>query len=107
MQVTTVKINNNSSAVSVKDMEEFFSFSGHIEYIEMQRESEMSQLAYVTFKDSQGADAALLLSGSTIVDSSVTISGVENYQLPPEACRRTLVTLSYYPNFVCFRLVFA
>ncbi|CAL9754499.1 unnamed protein product [Musa acuminata subsp. burmannicoides] len=88
--VTTVKINNVSSAASVKDIEEFFSFSGHIKYIEMQRESEMSQLAYVTFKDSQGADTALLLSGSTIVDRCVTISRVENYQLPPEACRRTL-----------------
>lgn len=89
VQVTTVKINNVSSAASVKDIEEFFSFSGHIEYIEMQRsfyyplvclilltrkkngvfsfgrESEMSQLAYVTFKDSQGADNALLLSVSS------------------------------------------
>ncbi|XP_068663186.1 binding partner of ACD11 1-like isoform X2 [Aristolochia californica] len=51
----------------------------------MQSESEMSQLAYVTFKESQGADTAILLSGATIVDRSVNISPVENYELPPSA----------------------
>ncbi|KAL5663236.1 hypothetical protein ACJX0J_023344, partial [Zea mays] len=63
----------------------FFSFSGDIEYVEMQSESEWSQLAYVTFKDSQGADTAVLLSGATIVDRAVIITPAENYQLPPEA----------------------
>ncbi|XP_010278341.1 PREDICTED: binding partner of ACD11 1-like isoform X2 [Nelumbo nucifera] len=48
-------------------------------------ESERSQLAYVTFMDSQGADTAILLSGATVIDHSVTITPVENYQLPPEA----------------------
>ncbi|KAL4196117.1 hypothetical protein AMTRI_Chr04g244450 [Amborella trichopoda] len=48
-------------------------------------ESEGSQLAYVTFKDSQGADTAILLSGATIADLSVTIAAAENYQLPLEA----------------------
>lgn len=51
----------------------------------MQRETETSQLAYVTFKESQGADTAMLLTGSTIADLSVSITRVENYQLPPDA----------------------
>ncbi|KAK9162717.1 hypothetical protein Syun_003619 [Stephania yunnanensis] len=45
-----------------RDIKEFFSFSRDIEYVEMQSESARSQIAYVTFKDSQGAEIALLLS---------------------------------------------
>jgi hypothetical protein len=52
-------------------------------------ESERSQLAYVTFKDSQGADTAVLLSGATIVDRSVIITPVVNYQLPPDARKQS------------------
>ncbi|XP_043718490.1 binding partner of ACD11 1-like isoform X2 [Telopea speciosissima] len=81
----TVKVSNISLAVSEQDIKHFFSFSGDIQYVEMQRESESSQLAYVTFKDSQGADTAVLLSGATIYDLPAYITPVENYQLPPEA----------------------
>ncbi|KAI8021325.1 Binding partner of ACD11 1 [Camellia lanceoleosa] len=83
--VRTVKVSNISLATSEKDIKEFFSFSGDIQYVEMQRETETSQLAYVTFKESQGADTAMLLTGSTIADFSVSITRVENYQLPPDA----------------------
>lgn len=83
--VRTVKISNVSQAVSENDIKEFFSFSGHIQYIEMRRESEETQVAYVTFKELQGADTAMLLSGATIADHSVIIEPVDNYQLPPEA----------------------
>ncbi|XP_042505536.1 binding partner of ACD11 1-like isoform X2 [Macadamia integrifolia] len=83
--IRTVKVSNISLAASEQDIKEFFSFSGDIQYVEMQRESEKSQLAYVTFKDSKGTDTAVLLSGSTIVDLSVCITPVANYQLPPEA----------------------
>ncbi|KAG1334848.1 binding partner of ACD11 1 [Cocos nucifera] len=83
--VRTVKVSNISLAASERDIKEFFSFSGDIQYIEMRRDSERSQLAYVTFKESQGADTAMLLSGATIADLSVRITPVEDYQLPPEA----------------------
>ncbi|KAL5827755.1 hypothetical protein ACOSQ3_019603 [Xanthoceras sorbifolium] len=85
--IRTIKISNVSLAASERDIKEFFSFSGDIKYVEMQRESETetTQLAYVTFKESQGADTALLLSGATIAGLSVTITPVEDYQLPPEA----------------------
>uniref|UniRef100_A0A804P8L5 RRM domain-containing protein n=1 Tax=Zea mays TaxID=4577 RepID=A0A804P8L5_MAIZE len=85
MEVKTVKVSNLSLNVLKRELTEFFSFSGDIEYVEMQSESEWSQLAYVTFKDSQGADTAVLLSGATIVDRAVIITPAENYQLPPEA----------------------
>ncbi|GLT35532.1 hypothetical protein SLA2020_099770 [Shorea laevis] len=51
----------------------------------MQRETENTQLAFFTFKDSQGADTASLLTGATIAHLSVTITPVEGYQLPSEA----------------------
>ncbi|PWZ23692.1 Binding partner of ACD11 1 [Zea mays] len=84
-EVKTIKVSNLSLNALKRELTEFFSFSGDIEYVEMQSESEWSQLAYVTFKDSQGADTAVLLSGATIVDRAVIITPAENYQLPPEA----------------------
>ncbi|XP_022924007.1 binding partner of ACD11 1-like isoform X1 [Cucurbita moschata] len=85
MQVRTVKVSNVSLGASERDIMEFFSFSGDIEYLEMQSESERSQIAYVTFKDVQGAETAVLLSGATIVDLSVNITLCPEYELPPEA----------------------
>ncbi|CAK9138423.1 unnamed protein product [Ilex paraguariensis] len=85
MCVRAVKVNNVSLGASEQDIKEFFSFSGDIEYVEMQSENERAQTAYVTFKDSQGAEPAVLLSGATIVDQSVTISLAPDYKLPPTA----------------------
>ncbi|KAE8691949.1 Detected protein of confused Function [Hibiscus syriacus] len=44
-----------------------------------------AQVAYVTFKDTQGADTVILLTGAKIVDLSVNITPVEDYELPAEA----------------------
>ncbi|XP_055821016.1 binding partner of ACD11 1-like [Solanum dulcamara] len=85
MLVKTVKVSNVSLGASQRDIKEFFSFSGEIEYVEMQSDTERSQIAYVTFNDSQGADTAVLLSGATIVDMSVTVTLDPVYQLPPTA----------------------
>ncbi|CAN4076278.1 unnamed protein product [Withania somnifera] len=84
-QVKTVKVSNVSLGASECDIQEFFSFSGDIEYVEMLSDTERSQIAYVTFKDSQGAETAVLLSGATIVDMSVTVTLDPLYQLPPAA----------------------
>ncbi|XP_064959592.1 binding partner of ACD11 1-like [Musa acuminata AAA Group] len=90
MSAKTVKISNICLSASQRDIQEFFSFSGDIDYVEMQSESEDTQLAYVTFRDSQGAETAMLLTGATIVDRSVNITPAENYKLPPEAYRHML-----------------
>ncbi|WOL06319.1 binding partner of ACD11 1 [Canna indica] len=82
MSVRTVKITNVSLSASEQDIREFFSFSGEIEYIEMQSGDERSQVAFVTFKKTDGAETALLLSGATIVDLTVTITRATGYQLP-------------------------
>ncbi|KVI07517.1 hypothetical protein Ccrd_014086 [Cynara cardunculus var. scolymus] len=81
MSVRTVKVSNVSLGASVQDIKEFFSFSGEIEYVDMQSENERAQNAFVTFKDSQGAETA----GATIVDQSVTIALMPDYTLPPSA----------------------
>ncbi|KAL4347838.1 hypothetical protein GQ457_17G019950 [Hibiscus cannabinus] len=83
--IKTIKVSNVSIRATERDINEFFSFSGDIEYVEMQSDNEVSQIAYVTFKDSQGAETAILLSGATIVDLSVNISLAPDYKLPPAA----------------------
>ncbi|XP_009766128.1 binding partner of ACD11 1 [Nicotiana sylvestris] len=85
MSVRTVKVSNVSLGASEQDIKEFFSFSGDIEYVEMISENERSQIAYVTFKDPQGAETAVLLSGATIVDQSVIVALEPDYELPPTA----------------------
>lgn len=85
MPLTTVKVSNVSLGATERDIKEFFSFSGDIEYVEMQSHDEQSQIAYVTFKDLQGAETAVLLSGATIVDLSVTVTMDPDYKLPPAA----------------------
>ncbi|GFQ06778.1 hypothetical protein PHJA_002821800 [Phtheirospermum japonicum] len=51
----------------------------------MQSDTERSQIAFVTFKDAQGAETAVLLSGATIVDMTVEINPDPEYKLPPAA----------------------
>ncbi|PWA35939.1 nucleotide-binding alpha-beta plait domain-containing protein [Artemisia annua] len=84
-EIKTVEVSNISMDVKDKDIREFFSFSGPIHYIEMKSESESVKHAFVTYKDSQGAETAALLTGATIGALSVSVSPVENYKLPPEA----------------------
>ncbi|KAL9999389.1 putative RNA recognition motif domain, nucleotide-binding alpha-beta plait domain superfamily [Helianthus debilis subsp. tardiflorus] len=62
VQVKTVKVSNLSLGASDRDVREFFSFSGDIVYVETQSHDERSQIAFVTFTDSQGAETAVLLS---------------------------------------------
>ncbi|EOY25166.1 RNA-binding family protein isoform 1 [Theobroma cacao] len=85
LQIKTVKVSNVSLGATQRDVKEFFSFSGDIEYVEMQSDNEQSQVAYVTFKDSQGAETAVLLTGAIIVDLSVSITLAPDYKLPPAA----------------------
>ncbi|XP_074324723.1 binding partner of ACD11 1-like isoform X2 [Apium graveolens] len=81
--IRTVRVSNISLSATKKDIIDFFSYSGDIQFIEFQRETEMTRVAYVTFKEAQGADTAVLMSGSTIVNRPVSITPAENYQLPP------------------------
>ncbi|KAL2921431.1 Binding partner of ACD11 1 [Bienertia sinuspersici] len=91
-QIKSVKVCNVSLGASEQDIKEFFSFSGEIEHIELRSENERSQTAYVTFKDAQGAETAVLLSGATIVDQSVTIALAPDYKPPVTASVSPMAT---------------
>ncbi|XP_010279059.1 PREDICTED: binding partner of ACD11 1 isoform X2 [Nelumbo nucifera] len=79
MQTRTVEVGHVSDLAGEREIQEFFSFSGDIEHIEIQCEAGKSKTAFVTFKDPKALEIALLLSGATIVDQVVTITPVENY----------------------------
>ncbi|KAL1213036.1 Binding partner of ACD11 1 [Cardamine amara subsp. amara] len=81
MAIRSVKVGNLSLGATEHDIKEFFSFSGEVESIDI-HSNEHS--AYVTFKDPQGAETAVLLSGASITDQSVTIEMAPNYS-PPAA----------------------
>ncbi|CAI0390609.1 unnamed protein product [Linum tenue] len=78
-QVSAVKVSNVSLGATEQDIKEFFSFSGEIDCLEMHRRS---QIAYIRFKDSQGAETAKCLSGATIVDQSVIIELAPDHEFP-------------------------
>ncbi|WZZ30813.1 hypothetical protein YC2023_014214 [Brassica napus] len=95
-RVRSVKVGNLSSGAKEHDIKEFFSFSGEVESIDIQSNEHS---AYVTFKDPQGAETAVLLSvgsllftltlflfiiGASIADQSVVIEMAPNYT-PPAA----------------------
>ncbi|EOA17220.1 hypothetical protein CARUB_v10005495mg [Capsella rubella] len=81
MQTRSVQVNNVSDLATEREIHEFFSFSGDIEHIEIQKCKEVGQsrVAFVTFTDPKALEIALLLSGATIVDKIVTITRAENY----------------------------
>ncbi|XP_019176527.1 PREDICTED: binding partner of ACD11 1-like [Ipomoea nil] len=91
-EVRTLKVSNISVSATEDDIKEFFSYPADMHFIEMQRESDTTQLAYVTYKDPKGAETAMLLSGAVISNLSISIAPAENYDLPPNAPPLTLGT---------------
>ncbi|XP_042509880.1 binding partner of ACD11 1-like isoform X2 [Macadamia integrifolia] len=87
MQTRTVQVGHVSDLAGEREIQEFFSFSGDIEHIEIQRAAGQSKTAFVTFKDPKALEIALLLSGATIVDQIVSITPVENYVWKVEEVR--------------------
>lgn len=80
--LSTVMVSNLSLKAAQRDVKEFFSFSGDILHVEMQSADELSQVAYITFKDKQGAETAILLTGATIVDMAVIVTPATDYEVP-------------------------
>lgn len=78
MVTRTVQVGHVSDLATEREIHEFFSFSGEIEHIEIPNDSR-PKIAFVTFKDPQALEIALLLSGATIVDQIVSITPAENY----------------------------
>uniref|UniRef100_A0A804P5M0 RRM domain-containing protein n=1 Tax=Zea mays TaxID=4577 RepID=A0A804P5M0_MAIZE len=78
----TVKVHNVSLKASEQDISEFFSFFGEIVHVELKSCDERSQFAYITFRDNQGAERDMLLTGATIEDMAVIITPAIDYKLP-------------------------
>ncbi|MCO5574397.1 hypothetical protein L7F22_028181 [Adiantum nelumboides] len=78
MKGYTVQVNNVSSRATVRDLQNFFSFSGRILNIDLRSDGNWSQVALVTFKDADALDTAVLLSGATIVDQPVSVFSLED-----------------------------
>lgn len=91
MPTRTVKVSNLSHKATDRDIHDFFSFSGEIESIDVQSDEDGLKVAFVTFKDSESLDTAVLLSGATIVDQIVSITEVEDYHPSADANSATPV----------------
>ncbi|KAK9156976.1 hypothetical protein Scep_003550 [Stephania cephalantha] len=62
METRTVRVEHVSDLAGEREIQEFFSFSGEIERIEIQRDVDRAKTAFVTFKDPKALEIALLLS---------------------------------------------
>ena len=71
----TVIVNNISEAATTKTLVDFFSFCGAIEHIKLRplEDEEKTQIAEVTFETVDGANTALLLDNSLILDRPIKI----------------------------------
>jgi RNA recognition motif-containing protein len=69
----TVQVCNLSSKATVKDVKQFFSYSGTVKNVKLERAGQWAQVAFVTFKEPYALQTAVLLSGATIIDQQVCI----------------------------------
>ncbi|WJX80661.1 hypothetical protein P8452_63629 [Trifolium repens] len=75
----TAEITNLSPRATENDVHNFFGYCGVIERVDVIRSSDYESIAYVTFKDAYALDTALLLNGSMILDTCISISRWETY----------------------------
>ncbi|KAJ7546756.1 hypothetical protein O6H91_08G053000 [Diphasiastrum complanatum] len=94
MPTATVRVSNLSASATEQDIVEFFSFSGDIQRLDLNREGSGSQIAYVTFRDCEALETALRLDGAKIVNQCVTIVPVEVHVESQEADEHVEVTLT-------------
>lgn len=73
MENYTVQVMNLSPNATEQHVRDFFSYSGTVESVELERAGEEAQVAFVTFKEPYAVETAVLLSGATIVDQRVCI----------------------------------
>ncbi|XP_027356744.1 binding partner of ACD11 1-like [Abrus precatorius] len=90
----SVTVSNISTGTTEQDLKEFLTFPGKIEYIEMKSDCDSfsSNVAYVTFSNSEGAETAVLLSGAVVCGQSITIDLAQDYVLPASAASEAEAT---------------
>ncbi|KAH7522896.1 hypothetical protein ACOSP7_018081 [Xanthoceras sorbifolium] len=75
-----IEVTGLSPKATEKDLQDFFSFSGAIERVDIVRSGDYACTAYVTFKDAYSQETAVLLSGATILDQRVCITRWGHYE---------------------------
>jgi RNA recognition motif-containing protein len=73
----TVQVCNLSTKATVKDVQQFFSYSGTVKKAKLERAGQRAQVAFVTFEEPYALETAVLLNGATIVDEKVCIVRLE------------------------------
>jgi len=68
-----VQVCNLSPKATMKDVKQFFSYSGTVKKVKLERAGQWAQVAFVTFKEPYALETAVLLSGATIIDQKVCI----------------------------------
>ncbi|GLJ50624.1 hypothetical protein SUGI_1078470 [Cryptomeria japonica] len=73
MENYAIQVVSLSPNATERDVRDFFSYSGTVETVELERVGEDSQVAFVTFQEPYAVETALLLTGATIIDQKVCI----------------------------------
>jgi len=73
MEDYTVQVCNLSPKVTAKDVKQFFSYSGTVKKVKLERVGQWAQVAFVTFKEPYALETAVLLNGATIIDQKICI----------------------------------
>jgi len=73
MEDYTVQVCNLSPKATAKDVKQFFSYSGTVKKVKLERAGQWAQVAFVTFKEPYALETAVLLNGATIIDQKVCI----------------------------------
>ncbi|XP_010929509.1 uncharacterized protein [Elaeis guineensis] len=83
----TVQVLNISPKASREDLLTFFSYCGTVAEIQLQRDKDKSQLAFVTFRQPYALQTALLLNDVPIIDRQVRILPLDNMKnIPINSC---------------------
>jgi len=69
----TVQVCNLSPKATVKDVQQFFSYSGTVKKAKLERSGQWAQVAFVTFQEPYALETAVILNEATIIDQTVYI----------------------------------
>ncbi|CAI7774092.1 unnamed protein product [Closterium sp. NIES-53] len=82
----SVKVTGITDKAALQDIYDFFSFSGPIESINIEKDAEGDvQTAHVTFSEQKSMETALLLTGAMILDKVVIVEPATDYEPPSTA----------------------
>ncbi|KAA8529962.1 hypothetical protein F0562_034434 [Nyssa sinensis] len=86
----TVRVLDLSPRVTHSDLNMFFSYCGTIASIQMYRNNDHSQLAFVTFRQPYAYQTALLLNGALIAGRPIRILALQDSSTPPMSYTYTM-----------------